>query len=508
MDTLECNLLGETQSKRQQQPSCVFVLFGATGDLAARKIAPALYNLAVDGLLAEGFAVLGVARRPKTDQQFRDEMFKAIKEFSRQKPDEELWKEFSQRWHYFQLQAGDDESYRNLGARLSEMDVQHKTGERRMFYLAMTPDTFGDIIDNLGKAGLSRPTGRKSFARIVIEKPFGHDLASAHALNELLRRHFTESQVFRIDHYLGKETVMNVLALRMGNRIIEPLLNAQHVDHVQITVAETVGMEGRRGPYYEQAGALRDMVQNHLLQLLTLVAMDVPSRLSTEDIRNEKVKVLRAMDPLTPEQVALQTVRAQYGRGQDTPDYRHENGVAADSQIETFVALKLFVDNWRWAGVPFYLRTGKELAAKASRVVIVFRREPTRLFTRGGCEFRSPNRLVIRIHPDEGVAWIVDAKVPGPDMILRPVKMNFQYGSSFEWASPEAYEHLLLDAMLGQATLFIRDDEVEASWRLIDPIRQTWANTGLPNLIEYAPLTWGPDKANELLGDAYQTWYD
>jgi glucose-6-phosphate 1-dehydrogenase len=508
MDTLESSLLAETESKRQQRPSCVFVLFGATGDLAARRIVPALYNLAVDGLLGEDFAVLGVARRAKTDQQFRDEMFEAIQKYSRQKPDPEFWRKLSRSWHYFQLQAGDDEGYRNLGARLGEMDAQHRTCGCRLFYLAMTPDTFSDIIDNLGKAGLSHASGQCAFARIVVEKPFGHDLASARALNELLRRHFEEAQVFRIDHYLGKETVMNLLALRFANRIIEPLLNAQHVDHVQITVAETVGMEGRRGPYYEQAGALRDMVQNHLLQLLALVAMEVPQRLSAEDIRGEKVKVLRAVEPLTPQQVARQTVRGQYGRGLDTPGYRHEEGVSPSSQMETFVAMKLCVENWRWAGVPFYLRTGKELAAKASRVVIVFRREPTRLFTRGECEFRSPNRLVIRIHPDEGIAWIVDGKVPGPDMMLRPIKMNFQYGSSFEWASPEAYEHLLLDAMLGEATLFIRDDEVEASWRLIDPIRQAWVATGQPPLIEYAPLTWGPRQSQELLGDAYQSWYD
>lgn len=508
MNGMDGNPLAEADSKRHQCASCTLILMGATGDLAARKIAPALYNLWSEGLLNKKFAVLGVARRPRSDQEFRQEMLQAISKHSRQEVDQAVWEQFASCWHYCTVEVSTDQNYAALAQKLDEMDALHQTGGRRLFYLATTPDTFEGIVRNLGNAGLNRPPGPDGFSRIVVEKPFGHDLPSARSLNETLLAHFDESQIFRIDHYLGKESVQNLLALRFANSVFEPLLNNRIVDHVQITASETSGMEGRRGPYYEQAGALRDMVQNHLLQVLALIAMDVPLRLDAKDIRDEKAKVLRAIAPMAPQEVALRTVRGQYGPAEGVEAYRQESGVGADSQVETFVALKLFIDNWRWSGVPFYLRTGKRLAAKASYVVIVFKREPVSMFSEAGCDLRGPNRLVIRIHPDEGFALVVDAKVPGPDLMLRPVKMDFRYAQSFAWASPEAYEHLLLDAMLGDAMLFIRNDEVEASWRVVDSIRNSWLNASLPRLIEYTPGSWGPPGAQELFSDPYMRWYE
>jgi len=488
-------------------PPCLLVLFGATGDLAARKIAPALYNLRRAGLLSENTGVLGVARRPRSDQQFRDEMLQALKEHSRTQPiDQELWGQFAKRWHYHVAHAESHDEYVSLRRRLDELDSSCNTQGSRLFYLAMTPDTFPSIVENLGGAGLSRPANRECSVRLIVEKPFGADTSSARLLNESILSRFSESQVYRIDHYLGKETVQNMLVLRFANAIFEPLLNREHVEQVQITTAETVGMEARRGPYYERAGALRDMVQNHLLQLLALTAMGAPATTDSQDIRNEKVKVLRALRSLAIDEAPCCTVRGQYGPGEGTPAYRQESGVAPDSTVETYAAVKLFVDNWRWAGVPFYLRTGKRLARKTSQVLIVFKREPVRMFTEMGCDVRSPNRMAIRIFPDEGLNLIVDAKVPGARMLLRPIKIDFRYGSSFESASPEAYERLLLEAIKGDQTLFIRGDEVEASWRFVDSIRDGWKATGLPKLIEYAPGTWGPEQADRLFEDAYTRW--
>ena len=500
--------LDESALQPKAAPPCVFVLFGATGDLSARKIAPALYNLACERLLGENVAVLGVARRPRSDEQFREEMLAGIKEHSRSKPvDEALWSKFAGRWHYHVTHADQPAEYEKLRDRLKALDAEHGTGGSRLFYLATTPATFPDIIRGLGRAGLGRPAQDGGFARLVVEKPFGQDLPTARELNRLLAGVFEESQVCRIDHYLGKETVQNILVFRFGNSIFEPLFSRQYVDHVQITTAESVGMEGRRGPYYELAGAMRDMIQSHMLQLLALVAMEAPLGMTGEAIRNEKVKVLEALAPLTPEEVAERTVRGQYGAGPDGPAYRREQGVDANSQVETYAAVKLFIDNWRWAGVPFYLRTGKRLAAKASQIVVVFKREPISLFDDLHCDLRGPNRLSIRIYPDEGISIVFDAKVPGPRPLLRPVKMDFRYGASFESASPEAYEHLLLDAMLGEPTLFIRNDEVEASWRFVDSIRAAWDNAGVPKLTDYAPGSWGPEHAEQLFADPYVRWY-
>ncbi|MFW6066112.1 MAG: glucose-6-phosphate dehydrogenase [Planctomycetota bacterium] len=489
-------------------PPCVFVLFGATGDLSARKIAPALYNLARDGLLGENVPVLGVARRPRSDEQFRNEMLDALRKHSRTPVDEQFWAKLSQRWYYHRTHADDAEGYASLRDRLAELDDAHGAGGNRVYYLAMTPETFGDIARGLGEAGLSAPAAKGGFARLIVEKPFGWDLQTARELNAAIREHFDEEQICRIDHYLGKEAVQNLLVLRFANAVFEPFLNRRFVDHVQMTTAEASGMEGRRGAYYEKIGALRDMVQNHMFQLLSLLTMEAPHCLRCEAVRDRKLDALQSIEPLTGEDVIRRTVRAQYTAGNDMCGYREEQGVAADSEVETYAALKLYMRTPRWEGVPFYLRTGKRLAEKTSHVVIVLKREAEKVFDGLGCDVRGPNRLNIRIFPDEGVSLVFDAKVPGPRMLLRPVKMNFSYGSSFESASPEAYEQLLLDALAGDRTLFISDGEVEASWRIIDSIREVWTARDAPPLRFYPAGSGGPDEARKLFEDPYKRWYE
>ncbi len=508
MSTTQGSLRVDAFSEVRQGPPCVFVLFGATGDLAARKIAPALYNLAADGLLNDHTAVVGVARRPRTDDVFRQEMLKGLRDHSRQKVRDDVWTAMAARWHYHMTEAGDRDEYRSLAQRLRQIDLDNNCGGSLVFYLATTPETWPDIVDNLARVGLNKPLREGGFVRLVVEKPFGHDLGSARDLDTAISAHFSESQTFRIDHYLGKETVQNILVLRFANAIFEPLLSRNFVESIEITAAETVGMEGRRGAYYENAGALRDMVQNHMLQLLALTTMDAPRSMDADAIRQEKVKILSAIKPLTPEEVARWTVRGQYAADAKGPGYRQEAGVAADSQMETFAALRVFIDTWRWSGVPIYLRTGKRLATKASYVTIQFKREPMDLFDSVECDMGGANMLLLRINPDEGAALITNAKVPGVRMLLRPVRLDFQYRSSFDSASPEAYERLLLDAIAGEATLFIRNDEVEAGWRLVDSIRKAWEVTGEPKMATYPAASWGPPQAEQLFADPYKHWYN
>ncbi|MFP4353846.1 MAG: glucose-6-phosphate dehydrogenase [Phycisphaerae bacterium] len=490
-------------------PAGAVVVFGATGDLNARKITPALYNLRKEGRISENTVVVGVARRPRSDQQYRQEMLQALCNHSRTQPiDTEMWNQWQENWYYHVTHADDQDEYDSLASRLDELQDKHGCGPNRLFYLAMTPDLFPKIAGHLGQAGLNKP-GDDGFVRLVVEKPFGHDLKSACELNEAIHEHYDESQICRIDHYLGKETVQNLLVFRFANSIFEPIMNCHYINNVQITTAEKVGMEGRRGPYYEGVGAMRDMMQNHMLQVLSLLAMEPPVSMDAESIRDEKVKLLKALRPIRRDEWADHVVRGQYVASDQAqgPGYLEEQGVAEDSQVETFAAFKCFIDNWRWASVPFYLRTGKKLAAKVSEVVIEFKREPINLFQQLGCDMGGANHLHVRIAPHEGVSLTFDAKVPGTRMLLRPVSMNMDYNTAFESATPEGYEHLLLDALQGEMALFIRSDEVEAAWRFVDGIRRGFDDEKGPELRTYPAGSWGPDAADKLFEDPYKRWH-
>src|SRR6266403_290707 len=474
-DQSEANPLREGLSTRAVPQPCSVVIFGATGDLTHRKLLPALYNLAADGELPPAVTVIGFARREKTDEDFRREMEEAVRKFSRQTVRDEIWKTFGQSIFYHQSDFSDEAGFKSLAERLDEIDKERGTRGNRLFYFAVAPDQFEPILKHLKGVGLNQAR-EGSWARVIVEKPFGTDLASARELNRVVRNSFSEEQTYRIDHFLGKETAQNILVLRFANAIFAPLWNRHYVDQVQITAAETLGVETRAG-FYDRTGALRDMVQNHLLQLLCLVATEPPTDLGADIIRDEKVKVVRSLRHLSRNEVAANVVRGQYTEGaihgKSVLGYRQEQNVKPDSQTETFVALRLYIDNWRWADVPIYMRVGKRLPKSATEISVHFKKAPAVLFNKETVKI-DQNVLVIRIQPDEGISLRMLAKIPGTSLRIEPVKMDFHYGTSFGKPSPEAYERLLLDAMSGDPTLFARRDEVEEAWSFIDPIEKVW----------------------------------
>jgi glucose-6-phosphate 1-dehydrogenase len=485
------------------------VLFGATGDLAHRKVVPALYQLWRTNLLPHEFVLLAVGRRPYEDDAMRAEFRASLEKYSRVLPlDEAAWRSFAARIHYFRLDFEDPPGYDRLAARLAEIDKEQNGRGNHLFYLATQPAQFAEIVGELGRVGLDHERHEGGWRRIVIEKPFGHDLQSAIRLNREVGKVFRESQVYRIDHYLGKETVRNLLVFRFANGIFEPIWNRRHIDHVQITVAESIGVENR-GAFYEATGASRDFLQNHLLQLMSLVAMEPPATFDADALRDEKVKVIRAIGEMTPDEIRGDVVRGQYGPGwvgaQHVPGYREEPQVDPLSETETFIAARLEVDDWRWSGVPFYLRTGKRLPKRATEIAIQFKEVPHKLFRDSASE-PDPNLLAIRIQPDEGIMLRFGAKVPGLGIDVRSVNMDFTYGSAFSVDSPDAYETLILDALLGDPSLFTRADEVEGAWGIVTPIIDCWANDPPPDLPNYEAGTWGPEAAEQLLARDGRRW--
>lgn len=503
------NPLREGLRIKQSPEPCVMVIFGATGDLTHRKLLPALYNLALEHPLPAGFSVVGFARRPYSDDEFRQQALESINAYSRQKPvNPQVWDSFAAGIRYLQSDFHDPSGYDRLNNLLNSLDQERGTSGNRIFYLSTPPSQYPEIIQRLGAAGLNK--GRKGWTRIIVEKPFGHDLGSARELNRQVAKVFREEQVYRIDHYLGKETVQNILVFRLANGIFEPVWNRRYVDHIQITVAENLGLEGR-GPYYEEAGAIRDMVQNHMLQLLTLVAMEPPIAFDANSVRDEKVKVLHALQPLIGKDVATSTIRAQYGSGwvggQQVRGYLEEKGVSPTSFTETYLAMKIFIDNWRWAGVPFYLRTGKHLPKRVTEIAIQFKQAPLVLFKRSEAHGQvEPNVLTLRIQPDEGISLKFGAKVPGTEMQIRAVNMDFFYGSSFVREQPEAYERLILDCMMGDSTLFTRRDEVEAAWTFVQGLLDEWKNEPRETILSYESGSWGPQAADEYIWRDGRRW--
>ncbi|EGV33479.1 glucose-6-phosphate 1-dehydrogenase [Thiorhodococcus drewsii AZ1] len=504
----DANPLMTDRSEEFFPQACTIVIFGGAGDLSKRKLIPALYNLALDGLLPTQFAVIGFAIDAMSDEAFREFARDGIERFSRRQLDEEEWREFSEHLFYRQGDFGDAAAYAALKARAEEIEPHFGIGGSRIFYLAIPPSFIETCVFGLREAGLVAPADQDlPFTRLIVEKPIGRDLESARGVNRALQACFAEHQLYRIDHYLGKETVQNILAMRFGNAIFEPLWNSKHIDHVQITVAEAEGV-GTRAGYFETAGALRDMVQNHILQLLSLVAMEPPWSMRADVIRDRRLDLLQCLRPMRRHEVDQHVVRAQYASGfflgKNAPGYRREEGVASDSTTETFVALRLFIDNWRWAGVPIYIRTGKAMPKRVSEVAVQFKAVPHMLFNTDTDHPLEPNVLALRIQPDEGLALRIGTKLPGPKVKIYPVKMDFRYGSTFGDQSPEAYERLLLDVMAGDATLFMRDDAVEASWQWIQPILDAWASSGERWLPEYPAGSWGPIEADRLIhADGY-----
>jgi glucose-6-phosphate 1-dehydrogenase len=505
--TVAPNPLAEGLHDYRVAEPCIMVIFGATGDLSGRKLLPALYNLAKQRLLPAGFAVVGAAIDDLTDDAFRKRAADRIREFSRTQPiDERVLESFLSACFYTRVDFGRLDDFRTLQRRLVELDTSRHVGGNRIFYCATPPPTYETIVEQVKAATIATGEG---FHRIVIEKPFGSDLKSARELTKILQRVFHEDSVFRIDHYLGKETVQNIVAFRFANSIFEPVWNANLIDSVQITVAEEIGVEGR-GAYYDRAGALRDIVQNHALQLLALVAMEPPVAFEANSVRDEKVKVLRAIRPITEQEAERSTVRGQYTKGwvlgEHVPGYREEKNVAPGSLTETFAALRLFVDNWRWANVPFYIRAGKRMPKRVTEIRIQFKLPPHITFGREATQELDPNAITLRIQPEEGISLRFGAKVPSAGLRIRSVTMDFEYMTAFLTETPEAYERLLLDCMIGDPTLFTRADEVEAAWALIDPIEAAWRDDK-PPLQMYAAGAWGPPSAAKLLAQDGREWH-
>ena len=495
---LEENPLREGLRTHKTSEPATIVVFGGTGDLAQRKIIPALYDLTARGLMPARRAILGTSRRDVPEEDYRARMREAVVEHARSPFKEDLWQSFAAGLFYQAADPTDANSYAELTDKLGQIKATAATGENYLFYLAVPPNAFSEIVQGLGEAGLNRQN--KGWSRVVIEKPFGFDRRSSVELNEHIHAFFSEDQVFRIDHYLGKETVQNILVFRFANSIFEPLWSNHYVDHVELTVAETLGVEGR-GAYYEEAGAMRDIVQNHMLQVLSLVAMEPPASFEAEAIRDEKVKVLKSLRPIAPDDVDANVVRAQYAAGdvdgEQVPGYHEEPGVDPNSKTETYVAIRTFIDNWRWAGTPFLLRTGKRMARRVTEVAIHFRPPPHVPFTNIGSDDLTPNLLAMRIQPDEGITLRVGSKAPSAKLQVRPVNLEFLYGSAFLTDPPEAYETLLLDALVGDHTLFPRADEVDQAWRFVDAIRDGWQVSD--KVASYESGSWGPDEANPLM---------
>ena len=487
---------------------CIMVIFGASGDLTRRKLIPALYNLASQNLLSPDFAIIGLGRSPMSDEDARKKATEDFKKFADVPIDPKIWDDFVQRIHFISGDFDDPNTYNNLKDTLAKVDSEHGNHGNYFFYMATAPNFFGDIVERLANVGLMQEQNGH-WRRVIVEKPFGHDLESAKALNQRLLKVASECQIYRIDHYRGKETVQNILALRFANGIFEPIWNRRYIDHVQISVVETVGVESRGG-YYDNAGALRDMVPNHIMQLITLTAMEPPISFEANAVRDEQAKTLHAIQPFSNEDVLSKTIRGQYGEGtvdgERVPAYRSEEGVPPDSRTETFVAMRLLIDNWRWAGVPFYLRTGKRLGGRNTHVVIQFRRAPFQLFRETPVENMMPNQLVLHIQPEEGISLRFAAKTPGPAMQLGEVNMDFEYSDYFGQTPSTGYERLLHDCMIGDATLFQRADMVEAGWSIVNPVLDVWKALPPRNFPNYASGSWGPRESEELMERDGRRW--
>jgi glucose-6-phosphate 1-dehydrogenase len=497
-------------SKHRGAPPTVIVIFGASGDLTSRKLIPAIYNLAFDNLLPADFHLIGYGRKEMPDEAFHKANTESIGEFSRRDLNGEIWARIESHSSYFAGGYDDPEAFRQLHQKIEEIEKKLGREVQSVFYISTPPSVFKPILENLGGSGMARRhMGTRYESKVVVEKPFGRDLASARELNRIITREFEERQVYRIDHYLGKETVQDLLVQRFANSIFEPLWNRRYVECVQITVAEDLGV-GTRGGYYEQSGATRDMIQNHTMQLLSLTAMEPPVSLDPEAIRDEKVKLLKAIQPLNPKPGDGDVVRAQYSEGlaggKKVPGYRQEDGVAGDSATETYAALRFSINNWRWEGVPFYMRSGKRMARRVSEIAVQFKRPPGILFSEADRFDLASNTMVMQIQPDEGVTLSLNSKIPGLETRTQPVKMHFRYRTTYGSNTPEAYERLILDAMIGDSTLFIRGDETEVSWKIITPILEAWQALGTRGMESYAAGSWGPLAADQLLWKRNHQW--